>query len=100
MNSICCFVSATASTAVSRLALWRRTARRGCKLGLLFGVPLIAGCAGSGEISKGFVNPRLMDAYVPRGISGDSGIAHGGAVCAGAPHMAVTNEHNGNLVAE
>jgi|SRR5215471_9453301 len=100
MNSICCFVSATASTAVSRLALWRRTARRGCKLGLLFGVPLIAGCAGSGEISKGFVNPRLMDAYVPLYMISNIGIAHFGAGFAVAPHVAVTNEHNANLVAE
>ncbi len=65
--------------------------------GLLLLVPVLLGCS-AGRPSAGFVNARLMDAYIPlseRRILIFNRWAAGFAI---APHVGVTNDHNLGLI--
>jgi hypothetical protein len=64
--------------------------------GLILLVPVLAGCS-AGRASSGFINARLMDAYIP--LSEDVLIFnHWAAGFAIAPNVGVTNDHNLNLI--
>ncbi|HEX5280274.1 MAG TPA: serine protease [Micropepsaceae bacterium] len=57
----------------------------------------LAGCS-AGQRAQGFVNPRVMSAYVPLFRSTDFILGAWGAAVALTPNIAVTNDHNLNLV--
>ena len=64
--------------------------------GLLLLVPMLVGCS-AGRASSGFINTRLMDAYIP--LSEDVLIFnHWAAGFAVAPNVGVTSDHNLNLI--
>jgi hypothetical protein len=65
--------------------------------GLLLLVPALLGCS-AGRPSAGFINARLMDAYIPlfeRRVLIFNRWAAGFAI---APNVGVTNDHNLNLI--
>lgn len=73
--------------------------RRLWRAGLVLLLPALAACS-SGEPSRGFIDPRLMQAYMP--LSMEGGLftpGRWGAGIAVAPNIAVTNAHNENLLA-
>ena len=55
-------------------------------------------CA-SGQPSDGFVNPLLNDVYVPLSRNSNIFLVRSGAATVVAPHIAVTNAHNSELIA-
>jgi trypsin-like peptidase len=59
--------------------------------------PALVGCS-AGEPSKGFINPRLTDAYIPLSQSRMLVFGRWGAALAVTPDVAVTNDHNLNLI--
>jgi len=59
---------------------------------------LLAACS-SGQTSQGFINPRLMSAYIPLYERAFLFDRFAGAMVI-APNVAVTNAHNANLVTE
>jgi hypothetical protein len=70
--------------------------------GLAVALPLLLGCSAlvgcsSGQPASGFVEPRLMAAYIPL-VEHRTFSSHWGAGLAIAPHVAVTNDHNFNLI--
>lgn len=59
-------------------------------------IPL-AGCS-TGRQAEGFINPQIMSAYIPLFHSTDFILGAWGAAVALTPNIAVTNDHNLNLV--
>ena len=59
--------------------------------------PALIGCS-AGEHSKGFINPRLMGAYIPLSQSRMLVFGRWGAALALTPNVAVTNDHNLNFI--
>lgn len=62
---------------------------------LLF--PVLFGCA-AGQHSLGFIQPKLMDAYIPLFQQHSLIFMRWAAAFTIAPHIAVTNDHNLNLI--
>jgi hypothetical protein len=71
--------------------------RRNCIAGLVVALPLLAGCS-SGQPAAGFIDPHLMAAYIPLAQRHDLVFTRRGAGFTIAPHVAVTNDHNLNLI--
>ena len=65
--------------------------------GLLLLVPVLLGCS-AGRPSAGFVNARLMDAYIPLSERRILIFNHWAAGLAVAPNVGVTNDHNLSLI--
>jgi hypothetical protein len=65
--------------------------------GLALFVPALMACS-TGFPSKGFVDPRLMSAYIPLSQSYDVIFSRWGAALTIAPNIAVTNDHNLNII--
>ena len=65
--------------------------------GLLWLCPVLAGCS-AGHASAGFINARLMDAYIPLSEGRIVILNHWAAGFAIAPNVGVTNDHNLNLI--
>jgi S1-C subfamily serine protease len=59
---------------------------------------VLAGCASYGEPSAGFLSPQVGAAYQPLAKSDFLFLRRLGAAVTVAPHIAVTNAHNANLV--
>jgi len=59
---------------------------------------VLSGCS-SGQPAAGFIDPALMGAYIPLLERRSVLSSHWGAGFAIAPHVAVTNDHNLNLIA-
>jgi S1-C subfamily serine protease len=77
----------------------------GLRSGSMVAVALVAafvgGCAGvSGTRSSAFVTPELSDAYIPLYAGTIIGSSRFAAAFVVAPNIAVTNDHNLNLLAE
>ena len=72
--------------------------RRLAFAGPIFGaaLALLCGCS-SGQPAAGFIDSRLMMAYVPL-VEQRTFSSHWGAGFTIAPHVAVTNDHNLNLI--
>ena len=67
-------------------------------LGLALSAAVLAACT-SAESSQGSINARLKDSYIPLYKSSFLTGHYAGALVV-APHVAVTNDHNGNLIPE
>lgn len=63
---------------------------------VLLCIPLIA-CS-AGHSADGFVNPRVMSAYIPLFRRSDLVLGNWGAAVALTSNIAVTNDHNLNLI--
>jgi S1-C subfamily serine protease len=59
--------------------------------------PVLLGCS-AGQPAMGFIDPRLMAAYIPLSQSHDLIFSRWGAAYSIAPHVAVTNDHNLNFI--
>ncbi len=59
--------------------------------------PVLVGCS-AGRPSAGFINAQLMDAYIPLSVRHILIFNHWAAGFAIAPNVAVTNDHNLNLI--
>ncbi len=57
----------------------------------------LSGCS-AGQQADSFINPRVMSAYIPLFHSTDFILGAWGAAVAVTPNIAVTNDHNLNLV--
>ena len=71
--------------------------RRFAFAGLVLLWPVLIGCS-AGQPSAGFIDPRLMDAYIPLSQRQMLVFGHWGAAFAVAPTIGVTNDHNLNLI--
>ena len=71
--------------------------RRFWLAGLMLSWPALFGCS-AGEPSEGFINPGLMNAYIPLSQSRMLVFGRWGAALVVAPNVAVTNDHNLNLI--
>jgi hypothetical protein len=71
--------------------------RRPCIAGLAVALALLVGCS-SGRPATGFIDSQLMAAYIPLVEHHDLIFSRWGAGFAIAPHVAVTNDHNLNLI--
>jgi len=71
--------------------------RRFWLAGVVLLCPALIACS-AGEPSKGFINPALMDAYIPLSQSRMLVLGRWGAALVVAPNVAVTNDHNLNLI--
>ena len=60
--------------------------------------PCCRGCASSAERSIAFVTPELNDAYIPLYMGTVIGSSRFAAAVVVAPNVAVTNDHNLNLL--
>ena len=61
--------------------------------GLALLAPVLVACTSYGEPSKGFIDPLLMQVYIP--LYHDNGFSHRAAAATMvAPNIAVTNDHN------
>jgi Trypsin-like peptidase domain len=65
--------------------------------GLVLIIPVLAGCS-AGVASRGFIEARLMDAYIPLSVRTWLLSGRWAAGVAVAPNIAVTNAHNENLI--
>lgn len=72
-------------------------ARRVCWAALTLLCLFLTGCS-AGRPSQGFVNPRLMDAYIPLFQRRMLIAGRWGAAVALTPNVAVTNDHNLNFI--
>jgi hypothetical protein len=59
--------------------------------------PVLVGCS-AGQPSSGFIDARLMDAYIPLSQRETLFFGRWGAAFTVAPSIAVTNDHNLNLI--
>ena len=59
---------------------------------------LIGGCASTGVRSSAFVTPELADSYIPLYMGTRLGSSRFAAAVVVAPNVAVTNDHNFNLL--
>jgi hypothetical protein len=59
--------------------------------------PVLLACS-AGQASKGFIDPRLMSVYIPLSQSHDLVFSRWGAAMTITPNIAVTNDHNLNLI--
>jgi S1-C subfamily serine protease len=71
--------------------------RRYAFAGLLLLIPVLFGCS-VGRPSSGFINARLMDAYIPLSEGRILILNHWAAGFVIAPNVGVTNDHNLNLI--
>jgi hypothetical protein len=58
---------------------------------------VLAACS-AGQPSPGFISPELMNAYIPLSAGGWTRPGHRAAAVAIAPEIAVTNDHNLNII--
>ncbi len=72
--------------------------RRFWTAGLAILAPVLLACS-AGRASQGFIDPRLMTAYIPLAQSYDLVFSSWGAAITIAPNIAVTNDHNLNFIA-
>ena len=61
--------------------------------GVVLLLPILVACS-SGQPSAGFVEPRLIDAYIPLSQRQALIFSHWAAAFAIAPNVGVTNDHN------
>jgi len=80
------------------LSFARRGAVRHRALGQILAIALLAACS-SGQTFHGFIDPKLMDSYIPLYDRTFLIDRFAGAMVI-APNVAVTNAHNANLVTE
>jgi hypothetical protein len=67
---------------------------------LVLAAALLSGCASSAERSIAFVTPELNESYIPLYMGTVIGSSRFAAAVVVAPNVAVTNDHNFNLLAE
>jgi len=67
---------------------------------LVLATALLTGCAAYGIRSAQFVTPELNDAYIPLYARTRLGSSNCAAAIVVAPHVAVTNDHNLNLLSQ
>jgi len=67
---------------------------------LVLAVALLGGCASIAMQSISFVTPELSEAYIPLYMGTVIGTARYAAAIVVAPNVAVTNNHNANLLTE
>jgi hypothetical protein len=59
---------------------------------------LVAGCSSTGVRSSAFITPELSDSYIPLHLGTRLGSSRFAAAVVIAPNIAVTNDHNFNLL--
>src|SRR5512134_76001 len=67
-------------------------------IALALATVLLAGCTSTGVRSTAFVTPELSEAYIPLYMGTVLGSSRFAAAVVVAPNIAVTNDHNLNLV--
>lgn len=65
---------------------------------LALGAALASGCASTGVRSSAFLTPELSDSYIPLYMGTRLGSSRFAAAVVVAPNVAVTNDHNLNLL--
>lgn len=69
-------------------------------ISLVLAAALLAGCTSAGMRSIAFVTPELNEAYIPLYLATRLGSGRFAAAVVVAPNVAVTNDHNLNLLSE
>lgn len=69
-------------------------------IALALATVLLAGCTSTGVRSTAFVTPELSEAYIPLYMGTVLGSSRFAAAVVVAPNIAVTNDHNLNLLSE